>query len=215
MHACRWAGHWVTTALMISCMSNVNHSSTNRSTTWSTSRLWKRSTFEDHLLIVSISMMVRLIFTKIGNFIENRKLFMLLNCNCAKLAYFEDFSTCSGGRFFVDTMHKKINQTCNCYILPTVWTFFQTNKATSTFSCTHSWQYFPTLIFMLLVILSIQANQILSAVQTGNIIMLMTYNNNNNNSSTQYKQNSHFQTFNMCGKVKRAYWLFIRWLLSN
>ena len=93
--------------------------------------------------------------------------------------------------------------------------FFQTNKATSTFSCTHSWQYFPTLIFMLLVILSIQANQILSAVQTGNIIMLMTYNNNNNNSSTQYKQNSHFQTFNMCGKVKRAYWLFIRWLLSN
>jgi len=36
-------------------------------------------------------MMVGLIFTKIGNFIENRQIFMLLNCNCAKLANFEDF----------------------------------------------------------------------------------------------------------------------------
>ena len=32
-----------------------------------------------------------LIFTKIGNFIENRQTFMLLNCNCVKLANFEDF----------------------------------------------------------------------------------------------------------------------------
>jgi len=36
-------------------------------------------------------MMVRQIFTKIGNFIENRQVFMLLNCNCANLANFEDF----------------------------------------------------------------------------------------------------------------------------
>ena len=31
------------------------------------------------------------IFTKIGNSIENRQIFMPLNCNCAKLANFEDF----------------------------------------------------------------------------------------------------------------------------
>jgi len=36
-------------------------------------------------------MMVGQIFTKIGNFIENRQVCMLLNCNCAKLANFEDF----------------------------------------------------------------------------------------------------------------------------
>jgi len=36
-------------------------------------------------------MMVGQIFTKIGNFTENRQTFMLLNCNCAKLANFEDF----------------------------------------------------------------------------------------------------------------------------
>jgi len=35
-------------------------------------------------------MTVRQIFTKIGSFIENRDVFMLLNCNCAKLANFED-----------------------------------------------------------------------------------------------------------------------------
>jgi len=29
------------------------------------------------------------ISTKIGNFIEKRQIFMLLNCNCAKLANFE------------------------------------------------------------------------------------------------------------------------------
>jgi len=31
------------------------------------------------------------IFAKIGSFIENRHIVMLLNCNCAKLANFEDF----------------------------------------------------------------------------------------------------------------------------
>ena len=36
-------------------------------------------------------MIVGLIFTKIDNFIENRQIFMLLNCKCAKLANFEDF----------------------------------------------------------------------------------------------------------------------------
>jgi len=36
-------------------------------------------------------MMVGQIFTKIGNFTENRQIFMLLNSNCAKLANFEDF----------------------------------------------------------------------------------------------------------------------------
>jgi len=36
-------------------------------------------------------MTVGLIFTKIGTFIENRQIFMLLNCNCAKLANFEKF----------------------------------------------------------------------------------------------------------------------------
>ena len=36
-------------------------------------------------------MTVGQIFTKIGNFIENRQIFMLLNCNCAKLANFEVF----------------------------------------------------------------------------------------------------------------------------
>ena len=44
-------------------------------------------------------MMVKLIFTKIGNFIENRQIFMLLNCNCAKLANVEHFKTYSGGHF--------------------------------------------------------------------------------------------------------------------
>jgi len=44
-------------------------------------------------------MMVGQIFTKIGNFIENRQIFMLLNCNCAKLANFEDFKTCLGAIF--------------------------------------------------------------------------------------------------------------------
>ena len=39
------------------------------------------------------------IFTKIGNYIENRQIFMLLNCNCAKLANFEDLLSCLGGRF--------------------------------------------------------------------------------------------------------------------
>jgi len=41
-------------------------------------------------------MTVGQIFTKIGNFIENRQIFMLLNCNCAKLANFEDFKALLG-----------------------------------------------------------------------------------------------------------------------
>jgi len=36
-------------------------------------------------------MTVGQIFTKIGSFIENRQIFMLLNCNWRKLANFEDF----------------------------------------------------------------------------------------------------------------------------
>jgi len=36
-------------------------------------------------------MTVGQIFIKIGNVIENRHIFILLNCNCAKLANFEDF----------------------------------------------------------------------------------------------------------------------------
>jgi len=36
-------------------------------------------------------MKVGQIFTKIGNFTENRQTFMVLHCNCAKLANFEDF----------------------------------------------------------------------------------------------------------------------------
>jgi len=49
-------------------------------------------------------MTVGQIFTKIGNFIENRQTFMLLDCNCANLANFEDLKSCLGGRFFVDTV---------------------------------------------------------------------------------------------------------------
>ena len=42
-------------------------------------------------------MTVGQIFTKIGNFSnKNRQIFMLLNCNCAKFANFEDFKTCLG-----------------------------------------------------------------------------------------------------------------------
>jgi len=44
-------------------------------------------------------MTVGQIFTKIGIFIENRHIFMLLNCNCAKVANFEDFQTCLGAFF--------------------------------------------------------------------------------------------------------------------
>jgi len=36
-------------------------------------------------------MTVGQIFTKIGNFIAKKHTFMLLNCNCAKLANSEDF----------------------------------------------------------------------------------------------------------------------------
>ena len=41
-------------------------------------------------------MTVGLIFTEIGNFIENRQIFVLLNRNCAKLANFEDFKHAQG-----------------------------------------------------------------------------------------------------------------------
>jgi len=44
-------------------------------------------------------MTVGQIFTKIGSFIENRQMFMLLNCNCAKLANSKDFKTCLGAFF--------------------------------------------------------------------------------------------------------------------
>jgi len=44
-------------------------------------------------------MTVRHIFTKIGNFIANGQVFILLTCNCAKLANFENFKTCLGGVF--------------------------------------------------------------------------------------------------------------------
>jgi len=47
--------------------------------------------FKDHLLNVNISMTVGQIFTKFGSFIENRQIFMQLNCNCTKLPNFEDF----------------------------------------------------------------------------------------------------------------------------
>jgi len=36
-------------------------------------------------------MMVGQIFTKISNFIENRQMFMLLNCDCTNHANFDDF----------------------------------------------------------------------------------------------------------------------------
>jgi len=44
-------------------------------------------------------MTVGQIFTNIGNFIENRQVFMLLNCNCAKHAIVEAFYTCLGAVF--------------------------------------------------------------------------------------------------------------------
>jgi len=44
-------------------------------------------------------MTVAQIFTKIGTFIENRQMFMMLNCNCAKLANFENFKACLGRPF--------------------------------------------------------------------------------------------------------------------
>ena len=44
-------------------------------------------------------MMVWQIFTKTGIFIENGQIFMLLNCNSAKLANFEDFEAFLGGIF--------------------------------------------------------------------------------------------------------------------
>jgi len=37
--------------------------------------------------------------------LKKRQTFILLNCNYAKLANFEDFKTCLQGRFFVDTVY--------------------------------------------------------------------------------------------------------------
>jgi len=37
--------------------------------------------------------------------VENIQIFMLLNCNCAKLANFEDFKICLEGCVFVDTLY--------------------------------------------------------------------------------------------------------------
>jgi len=53
-------------------------------------------------------MTVRQIFIRIGNFIENIHIFMLLNCNCAKLANFEKNLNMLRGRFFVDTVYIEI-----------------------------------------------------------------------------------------------------------
>jgi len=75
--------------------------------------LLETANLSHHLLNVNISMTVGQIFTKIGNFIENRQIFMLLNCNCARLANFEDFYTCLwGGAFFVDTVYVSAELCC-------------------------------------------------------------------------------------------------------
>jgi len=44
-------------------------------------------------------MTVKLVFTKIRNYTENRQIFMLLNCNCAKLDNFQHFKTLLGAVF--------------------------------------------------------------------------------------------------------------------
>jgi len=55
------------------------------------------------------------IFTKIGNCIENRQIFMLLNNNCTELANFEDFKTCLGA-FFVDTVYVVYSSDTTCQV---------------------------------------------------------------------------------------------------
>jgi len=72
-----------TIALMLTLVNSMDRKSE--------STLLETVNFKDHLLNVNISMTVGQIFTKICIFIENRQIFMLLNCNCAKLANFEDF----------------------------------------------------------------------------------------------------------------------------
>ena len=58
-------------------------------------------------------MTIKLIFTKIGNFIENRHIFMLLNCNCAKLDNFDHFETFTrSGGVFVDTVYACVGHIC-------------------------------------------------------------------------------------------------------
>jgi len=64
-------------------------------------------------------MTVGRIFTKIGTFTENRQTFMLLNCNCSKLANFEIFKACMGGRVFVDTVYSKCKQVKYASLKPT------------------------------------------------------------------------------------------------
>ena len=46
-------------------------------------------------------MIVGLIFTEIGNFIANRQIFIVLNCNCTKLANFEDYLNMLRGPFLL------------------------------------------------------------------------------------------------------------------
>jgi len=54
----------------------------------------------DHLLNVNISIILAMIYTRIGNFVEKVLIFMPLNCNCAKLAIFWRFSHMLRGPFF-------------------------------------------------------------------------------------------------------------------
>jgi len=60
-------------------------------------------------------MTVGQIFTKIGTFIENRQIFLLLNCNCAKLANFKNFKACLGGPFFRG--HSVVHEKCGSLLL--------------------------------------------------------------------------------------------------
>ena len=59
------------------------------------------------------------IFTKIGNFIEKRQIFMLWNYNCAKLANFKDFQTCLGGPFFRGhSVYRPLTYTFSLVVMP-------------------------------------------------------------------------------------------------
>jgi len=60
--------------------------------------------------------MVKLISTKIGNFIENRQIFVLLYCNCAKLSNIEHFTTCSWGRFCGHSVYCKHNNIIHWFL---------------------------------------------------------------------------------------------------
>ena len=69
-------------------------------------------------------MTVGQIFTKFGNFTENRQIFTQLNCNCTKLPNFEDFKTCLGGPFFRRHSVEHSYMTCYTYILNNQVTLF-------------------------------------------------------------------------------------------